>query len=753
MKKVYLFLATMVAALSSCMEESALVPVTPENQVTIKAVAGETKTTLDGTAVIWEANDEIAVVLDKNLVTFAVEGTPNGAEANFVGTIASKDFETAYAVYPATAYSYDQTTTKVTLTHTLPAEQSGSVASGLNLSTAALSVEDLKAGEAEGVFYNALTLLKVTAPAGVKNVKFSVPHSKPALVGTATVTVNTQTGFAAVSGANGYEVTLANGSELDPAVTYDVLVYPANSTDLTLTMEGTDGTVYTSTVEGVELKASTFKTINLANIFKMETKETMNISPAGGELVVPVYTANDYTYEVTGCPSWLSCTLPTKGFHKDEIVFSADANETGEERSASVTISWGDGQTRTFTVAQAAIFMDFVSDAEGNPIKWEESFGLYSSESDAKNGTNAKKTYKNVFTIALSDNFNSGTYKISNMFYAERYNDANLQPVSNKGGEYYAYYEKGVLTINMANSVKSYGSMPDVKLKYDAVEKTFAPYYDSESDSRAIPAYNYTDYRTYYIGGYSAAVKVEEPAGPGADLGDAAKVLGNTYKESYSLSAAYGNTPGNLVFAESDDTSKGNVIITNIFGCKATGMYATVSGNTITTVQSAYIEYLQGTTPIGQLTLTIGADGNITMSDQLLYNYFYLENYVATKEGGAVDPLEAFKGTWTETYVNKPYSWSQEKTFNGEFTVSVVDGKLLFENMFAYGTYGAGSYLGTLSSDGSTITLEDNAQYGHPYHGPMSASGTIVLQVTDGTLTVSSAYNNAVANYVATKKQ
>lgn len=737
MKKVYLFLATMVAALSSCMEESALVPVTPENQVTIKAVAGETKTTLDGTAVIWEANDEIAVVLDKNLVTFAVEGTPNGAEANFVGTIASKDFEAAYAIYPATAYSYDQTITKVTLTHTLPAEQSGSVASGLNLSTAALTVEDLKAGEAEGVFHNALTLLKVTAPAGVKNVKFSVPHSKPALVGTATVTVNTQTGFAAVSGANGYEVTLASGSELNPAVTYDVLVYPANSTDLTLTMEGTDGTVYTSTVEGVELKASTYKTIDLSKIFKMETKETMNISPAGGELVVPVYTTADYTYKVTGCPGWLSYTLPTKGFHKDEIVFSAGANETGAERSASVTISWGEGQTRTFTVAQAALFMDFVN-TEANPIKWEENFSVYAKESDAT----PVYTYKNVFTIELSDDFSKGTYKVKNIFV---YNDAYT---GNVAGTYYANYVAGTFTVIKNDSGYPF-SNNTVALTYNEVEKTFTA-------SSPIPfGYNYT--ATYlknggFIKGYTAAVKVEEESGASVSPAD---LVGN-WSESYT--AGDPETSDSMTIELSDDTTKGQLKVTMLNGYNGSiTCYAKLSDDGKTLIVFANgMPFGDGNYLRQDIPLTINDGGKTLEYSGNIENDWGMPigDFVATKQGGAVDPLDAFVGTWTETYINKPYSWSSETRHDGEFTVSMVDGKLYFEGMFTYKKYSSeykSNYYGVLSADGTTITLED-ANGNHNEFGPVEYAGGVVLNVEGNTLTVSSAFNGNVSNYVATKK-
>ena len=672
MKKVYLFLATMVAALSSCMEESALVPVTPENQVTIKAVAGETKTTLDGTAVIWEANDEIAVVLDKDMVKFAVDGTPNGAEATFKGTMASKDFETAYAIYPATAYSYDQSTTKVTLTHTLPAEQSGSVASGLNLSTAALSVEDLKAGEAKGVFHNALTLLKVTAPAGVKNVKFSVPHSKPALVGTATVTVNSQTGFAAVSGANGYEVTLASGSELNPAVTYDVLVYPANSTDLTLTMEGTDGTVYTSTVEGVELKASTYKTINLANIFKMETKETMNISPAGGELVVPVYTTADYTYTVSENADWLSYTLPTKGFHKDEIVFSAGANETGAERSASVTISWGEDQTRTFTVAQAAIFLDFVNDAEGNPIKWEESFGLYSSKSDAENGTNASVTYKNVFTIALSDDFNEGTYKVSNLFVF------NHALNGKAGGTYYADYENGKFIIK-DNDNSPYYFNGNIELLYDSKEKSFSI---SGAVQFTYNSYN-VDLKQGYIGGYKAAVKVEEE--PGASVSPA-DLVGN-WSESYTAGAP--ETSDSMTIELSDDTTKGQLKVRMLNGYNGPIIcYAKLSddGKTLIVfangVQFGEDNYLRQDIP-----LTINDGGKTLEYSGNIENDWGMPigDFVATKQGGN-DKID-LSGTWTIECEYAPFAWNGSPSYSAMSTTMVIEngsseGEYIITNMF-----------------------------------------------------------------------
>ena len=226
---------------------------------------------------------------------------------------------------------------------------------------------------------------------------------------------------------------------------------------------------------------------------------------------------------------------------------------------------------------------------------------------------------------------------------------------------------------------------------------------------------------------------------------------------------------GVFTFELSDDFAKGAYKVKNLF-------YADLYFHNSQMVQSQGGEYyadVEGdvlTVYYAGATLSYGftSDVNLaydsaskTFSAETIATYSYstyrnvwMADYAAAvkvdapvEEGGALDK---FVGTWTETYVNKPYSWSAEKVFNGEFTVTVVDGKLYFENMFGYGSYGAGKYYGTLSADGKTISLEDAEQYGHPYHGPLSYAGPIDLTVEGNTLTVASAYNNAVANYVAT---
>ena len=642
MKKIFLALAA-VAALASCVKENTLVPEqTADNLVTITAVSADTKTTLDGENVLWEENDEIAVVVegesDKYLEKFTTSSTEKASTADFTAVLSNELVadETVtgvgYAVYPAASATY--AAGNVSIAHELPEEQTGTITKGMNLSYAKVDADDLKTGKANAVFSNALTLLKVNVPAGVKSVVLESDIMSDALVGTVNFTVNkTADDISFVKDGTvspKRTLTLSNGgAELEEGVHY-LLVFPGTANELTLTMTGTDDAVYESTLNDVEFVAGTYRTINLTKVFKMGVKDVEAVSPMGGTFDYEVVATAQYDYKVAieGDPTWIRLnenTHVTKAFVGTKVSFEVDANTSGSPREADVTISWNNGepQSKSFTISQSSAYLDFVY-VDGNPandlIQWEESFGVYSSESDALNGTNATNTYsKKAFNIELSDDPEKGTYMITNMFYADSYFGEGYQMIYSKGAKYYADYADGVLTVKKNDSVNSYYFSDNILLTYDSANKKFT--------AAPIP----TTSSNVWIGGYTVTVKVDDP-GAGGDLGDAVKVLGNTYKESYSLSGAYGNTPGNLVFEESDDLSIGNVKITNIFGCQATGMYATVSGNTITTIESAYINNLYGTTPIGQLILTIGDDGNITMSNQPLYNFYYLENYVATKQ-------------------------------------------------------------------------------------------------------------------------
>lgn len=737
MKKVYLFLAAVVAALSSCMQEGALVPVEQENKVTIKAVAGDTKTLLDGTSVVWEQEDQLAVLLkgeETTIVNFAVEGEVDGANATFTGTIAPElEYTAAYAVYPASAYTVDGGVGKIS--HTLPETQTGVITSGMNLSSALLNVEQLQAGEAVGTFQNALTLLQVVVPAGVQSV--SLHSSDDALVGALTFNEPNADGVLTRAGSGTKRtVTLSTGSELAQG-THSLLVYPGIAHTLTLTMVGTDGAEYTSAVSEIRFNAGEYRTIDLTEIFNVATDEVRVVLPAGGTVEVPVVTTGaDYQVSLSsGAESWLTYELPTKSFHKETIVFTVAKNDTGADREATVTITCGE-KSKTFTIKQKNIFVDFLNDENGDPIQWEETFGVYKNEADANAGTNAVSTYKNIFTIELSDDFSKGTYLVKNIFKAASYSDNNGQPVTNKGGQFYANYEAGKLTLLRANSVNCYGFTSDVVILYNEENNTFS--------AEPLNGYDYSTYRSCYIGGYTAAVKVEEPETPGDDSDPIAGTWTLTAGEM-GTGTGFGDAPTSLVGKTMVISgSGGNYTIDTIDG-KTYSLKGTFDGNILSALKNGVtLKFVYDSE-----SKTLTQEGEfMNWSDPAI------RNIVATKQGGgAVNPLEAFVGTWSESFNNEYWMGSGQYNNERNITVSISEDKLLFENMFVI-SYGGGSYYGTLSNDGKILTLEDASPSGHKGFGPLSYSPTnpILLNVSEGNLIGSDAKPfGYLQNYVATK--
>lgn len=585
MKRIFLLLAA-VAAFASCVKENDLVPdQTSDNLVTITAVSADTKTTLDGVNVLWEENDAIAVVVegesDKYLQTFTTSSTEKASTAEFTAVLSDELVadETVtgvgYAVYPAASATYEYG--NVSITHELPVEQTGTITKGMNLSYAKVDADDIKEGKANAVFSNALTLLKVNVPKGVKSVVLESDILSPALVGKVNFTVNkTADNISFVKGgavSTERTVTLSNGgAELDEGV-YDLLVFPGTANELTLTMTGTDDAVYESTLNNVELRPGTYRTIDLTNVFKMGVKDVEAVSPMGGTFDYDVVATAQYEYKVAieGDPTWIRLKENehvTKAFVGTKVSFDVDANTSGSPREANVTISWNDGEdkSKSFVITQESAYLDFVY-VDGNPanelIQWEESFGVYSSESDAQNGTNANNTYsKKAFNIELSDDPEKGTYMIKNMFYADSYFDANGQ-LATGGAKYYADYADGVLTVKKNDSGNSYFFSDNILLTYDSANKKFT--------AAPIP----TTYSNVWIGGYTVTVKVDDPGAGGEGEDPLVEAVKGSYSESFSGSWP---SPGTLRIEPSNDKSKGNVML--YFCSSSNAVYGTVANAT-----------------------------------------------------------------------------------------------------------------------------------------------------------------------------
>lgn len=593
MKKLFISLAAL-AALASCVEENNLEPQPQpqqpqaENTVTIKAVAAQTKTLLNGTAVEWEDDDAIKVVLvDKEFQDFNITAIDQGT-ATFQGKFDTEisEAEKAYAVYPATAVADDGGVIKIS--HTVPAEQTGTITSGMNLSFAELEVSELSDGTADASFHNALTLLKVIVPEGVKTV--SLTSSNDGIVGTTDFNVPQNGTMTRKSVQTGRTVTLTNETGLQE--NNDVLVYPANTGNLTLTMEGLDGTTYEKTLTGVVFQASEYRTINLKNIFSMPVKATEQVSPMGGTVEFEIVAAEQYDYvvDIEDTPDWItlndSAHVKTKAFAGTTVSFDVKANTTGESREAKVTITWDNGeeQSKTFTISQASAYLDFVY-VDAKPanelIQWQENFAVYSSEANALNQTNPTKgPYTNTFNIELSDNPEKGAYMITNMFYADSYYDANYQPVNGKGAKYYADYADGILTVKKNDGGNSYYFSGNISLTYDSENKTFT--------AAPIP----TTSNNVWIGGYTAEVKQNDP-GTGDEGGDDDEspyaYLCTQYTENLTGAVNGTPSPGILTIALSDNESYD--LKMTFFGGTSTEVtvYANVSddGKTLTTVKPA----------------------------------------------------------------------------------------------------------------------------------------------------------------------
>lgn len=726
MKRLFFALAA-AFALASCVEENAFVPEQKEEgKVIIEALA--TKTLLDGTNVVWEADDHIAVAFQmaEPVVQDFAATSASGASATFSGNFAagSETAEGAFAVYPYEHVTVDGGVLKIS--HNLPAEQDGVVDSDLNLSFAELDLEDLKDGKASANFKNALTLLKVVVPAGVKEV--SLTSNSETLVGDAEFYAPQLGEMGRKSVSNGGKtVTLTKGGS-DLEGTHYLLVYPANTNGLDLRMVGSDDTVYESTAASIKFLPSEYRTIDLTKVFKMDVQATAAVSPVGGELVIPVAAAEQYTYtvDIDGDPSWISVQtstyVQTKAFAGTNIVFDVEANTTGSPRSAEVTITWGTDGEKTFTVTQENAYLDFVyvdpADPESGLIQWQETFGVYADEACA---TEAKANISNVFTIDISDDFNKGAYMVMNMF-----KDLNT------GAKYYADYNVTTKKLTVyTSSAKApsrtyYFADESVVLVYDPSAKTFT------SEKNPIPAqtkYDFTGFKdkSCYLGNYSVAVKAVDP-GSGFDVSS----LYGTYNESVKAPYSSGSTE-TLVISESDNPSYDLKMLFFYTSGESSYSYETAygkvsgDGKTITVTIPGNSNFYG---PVSDFTLTV--NGNVISG-----SYCGNMDYSAEKPAGF--DVSSLYGEYTETFTG--YWPAPGTTVISESDDNSYDVKIIFFKP-QYGSTMDTAY-GKVNSTGTVITIDS---FVSNLFGPLSSFD---VQVDGANL--SSNYGGALT-YTATKK-
>ncbi len=259
MKKlnILFILAAGLTLASSCnRDEAGLNP--PEQKygtVTITADAARTKTVLDGGAVKWEDGDEIALRFTHDTKE-AVVGkfatsieAGSAATADFTGTVASdvlgKDGgydDAVHAVYPYNALTGEG------VVFALPASQqardNGAFAEGLNLASAALSLEDIRVdGKASGTFLNALSILRFSVT-GSDVTSVTLTGTAP-LAGAAPVVfsdggrlvIEADADWAGSDKEMSVTLTPADGSDcFTKGTVYNLLVWPGTHSSLTATL-------------------------------------------------------------------------------------------------------------------------------------------------------------------------------------------------------------------------------------------------------------------------------------------------------------------------------------------------------------------------------------------------------------------------------------------------------------------------------------------------------------------------------------
>lgn len=278
MKKILFPIAVLAVFVSCVQENNEMKSSQTTREVSLVANASQTKTLLDGNAVVWEANDAVALVFaksgSKHVETFTTAGS--GASAEFTGklpnevSVAGGYDASGHAVYPSSAVT-DGGSVSFTLPTALVANENGSFDSGRNLSSAVVSLEELDAaGETSADFRNALSVVRFSLSSDVVSFRLV---SESNLAGAALLDFDSEgDGRLKVTSwtAPSKELTVTPaGATFTGGKAYNVLIYPGQHQALTVELTDTDGCRYLKTVNGpFEFAASKFYTFTFATKFE-----------------------------------------------------------------------------------------------------------------------------------------------------------------------------------------------------------------------------------------------------------------------------------------------------------------------------------------------------------------------------------------------------------------------------------------------------------------------------------------------------
>jgi hypothetical protein len=262
--------------------------------------------------------------------------------------------------------------------------------------------------------------------------------------------------------------------------------------------------------------------------------------------------------------------------------------------------------------------MSLIQDEEGNPIEWEETFGVYSDQTAAQAATNPMFSYKNTFTIELSDDFSMGTYKLNGAFVE------NNSYTGKTGGVYYANYEDGVFSVKKSSSGYAFDSNV-ITLNYNEETKEFTNPAPIKFNSK----FDNADMKNGgYIGGYKAVVKVKTEGG---DQNTGSIVGTYTATVNFKNNGTPATKTETITISENSD-AKGQYKITGMFDQYGNGggtYYANYENGVLTILaanaDNMYIGTMSGDIKMNLSSLVFASSAGVSAGS---YGYV-LTSYVA----------------------------------------------------------------------------------------------------------------------------
>lgn len=367
-----------------------------------------------------------------------------------------------------------------------------------------------------------------------------------------------------------------------------------------------------------EIKA---KTLNFTEYTFSVANTQFHVSPAGGNIEVPVTTDVDYEWEVSA--PWLTY-VETRAVRNETMVFNASAANTSDtDLTAKVTLkaTGSDMVLAEFDVIQKNYYPQWIAGEDDEPIVWAESFDVFRRDPAGNESAKPDAVRKGEFTFELSDDFSKGAFKIQNMFMAGMYfGDAGYTPVYDKGGVYYADVEGNTLTIYKNGSTMSYGFTSDFDVIYDPSANSF-------SIPSALNAYDYGLMQTdAFLVNYTASVKTDVPDAGGDD------------NEENTLDGTWNQTVTGMSWPTPCETMtisvSGTTVTITDFLVSGTVAVGTLAENTITIPKGTSIG--SGMSSAGTLDADVAlivSENTITATSQFsVGGWIFIAAYSATQQ-------------------------------------------------------------------------------------------------------------------------